>query len=285
MANLVDFHLHTDVSDGSDTVEGLYHKILQSGVHTFSVTDHDMMEGTLEMEKLTAENPDLMFIRGIEFSCITPVKKCHILGYNFDPSNEIFQKIYHHGIHLRQEKTQKRMDFWKNELGLELTEEEANWLRSQKSPGRPTFGKIILDRGLAPDMGTAIRQFVSPCKVGNDRIDATDAINAIRSAGGITVWAHPLGGEGEKRLTTEEFYAQLQTLIQSGIQGLECYYSRYTKEEIDFLLNEANKHHLLVSGGSDYHGDNKPNLHIGKLCADNMDVSVNALSLLSYLFS
>ena len=52
MANLVDFHLHTDVSDGSDTVEGLYHKILQSGVHTFSVTDHDMMEGTLEMEKL-----------------------------------------------------------------------------------------------------------------------------------------------------------------------------------------------------------------------------------------
>ena len=281
MSNQIDLHLHTNISDGSDTVRELYNKIKAAGIHFFSVTDHDRMEGTLEMEQLikTENSSNLSFVRGIEFSCITSVKKCHILGYNFDPSNQEFLDTLAYGIHLRQEKTQKRIDYWKNERGIELTKEEADWLYSVKSIGRPHFGQIILNRGLAPDLKTAIKDFVSPCKVGNDRIDASVAIDAIQSAGGIAVWAHPLGGEGEKRLTREEFYNQLKELIQCGIQGLECYYSRYSQEDISFLLDEAKKHTLLISAGSDYHGDNKPNLHIGKLSKDDMDIDKNSLSL------
>ena len=288
MANQIDLHLHTNISDGSDTVQELYKKIKESGVYIFSVTDHDRMEGTLEMEKLivndtTALNKTLHFIRGIEFSCITPVKKCHILGYNFDPENQKFLDTLNLGIRLREEKTQKRINYWKNERGIVLTKEEADWLYSVKSIGRPHFGQIILNRGLAPDLRTAIKEYVSPCKVGNDRIDASVAIDAIRSAGGVAVWAHPLGGEGEKRLTHEEFYKQLDELMKVGIQGLECYYSRYSQEDIAFLLEETQKHNLLVSAGSDYHGDNKPNLHIGKLSEDDMDVAENELSILKNL--
>lgn len=292
MSNRIDLHLHTNISDGSDSVQELYRKVKEAGIHTFSVTDHDRMEGTLEMEKLIADdenwkspdyncpqNKELHFIRGIEFSCITPVKKCHILGYNFDPSNQEFLDTLELGIRLRQEKTQKRIDYWKNERGIELTKEEADWLYSVKSIGRPHFGQIILNRGLAPDLRTAIKEYVSPCKVGNDRIDAYVAINAIRHAGGVAVWAHPLGGEGEKRLTHEEFYRQLKELICCGIQGMECYYSRYTQEDIAFLLEEAKKYNLLISAGSDYHGDNKPNLHIGKLSEDDMDVDDTKLNL------
>ena len=292
MANRIDLHLHTNISDGSDTVQELYRKIKEAKVHTFSVTDHDRMEGTLKMEKLVSDDTDLnssnstscknkslRFIRGIEFSCITPVKKCHILGYNFDPANQKFLDTLELGIRLRQEKTQKRIDYWKNERGIELTKKEADWLYSVKSIGRPHFGQIILNRGLAPDLRTAIKEYVSPCKVGNDRINAAVAIDAIRSASGIAVWAHPLGGEGEKRLTYEEFYKQLDELIRSGIQGLECYYSRYSQEDITFLLEAAKKHDLLVSAGSDYHGDNKPNLHIGKLSEDDKDINENELSI------
>jgi len=288
MANQIDLHLHTNISDGSDTVQELYKKVKEAGVHIFSVTDHDRMEGTLEMEQLIAANANtihkpLHFIRGIEFSCITPIKKCHILGYNFDPANRDFLDTLELGIRLRQEKTQKRINYWKNERGIELTKEEANWLYSVKSIGRPHFGQIILNRGLAPDLRTAIKEYVSPCKVGNDRIDASVAINAIRKADGVAIWAHPLGGEGEKRLTCEEFYRQLDELIKAGIQGLECYYSRYSKEDISFLLEEAQKHNLLVSAGSDYHGENKPNLHIGKLSEDDMEVDENELSILKNL--
>lgn len=66
----------------------------------------------------------------------------------------------------------------------------------------------------------------NPCKFSTDRIDADIAIKAIIHAGGIPVWAHPLGGEGERRLTAEEFDTQLTALISYGIQGLECFYSR-----------------------------------------------------------
>jgi len=107
MANQIDFHLHTSVSDGSDTVAELLDKIKKANVHTFSVTDHDRIEGTLEMEQLISSNDKLNFVRGIEFSCITPVKKCHILGYHFDPSNQKFLDTYHLGIQIRQEKTQQ----------------------------------------------------------------------------------------------------------------------------------------------------------------------------------
>lgn len=285
MANTIDLHLHTNISDGSDTVQELYKKVTESGIHTFSVTDHDMIDGTLAMEQLlkTNDNKELHFIRGIEFSCITPVKKCHILGYNFDPENQKFLDTLELGIRLRQEKTQKRIDYWKNERKIELTKEEADWLYSVKSPGRPHFGQIIMNRGLAPDLRTAIKEYVSPCKVGNDRINATDAIHAIRQAGGIAVWAHPLGGEGEKRLTYEEFYLQLSELIKSGVQGLECYYSRYSQEDISFLLEAAHKYHLLVSAGSDYHGANKPNLYIGKLSEDNVIINKNDLSIYQLL--
>lgn len=285
MHNLFDFHLHTNVSDGSDTVEELYHKIKAANVHTFAVTDHDVMEGSLAMENLTENDPEITYIRGIEFSCTTYVKKCHILGYNFDPSDEYFLDVLAEGRRLRQEKTEKRIRFWEEELNIILTPEELSWLKMQKSPGKPTFGKIILDRGLAPDMPAAIKQFLNPCKIGSSRISAEKAIAAISHAGGISIWAHPLGGEGEKRLTKEEFYLQLDTLMKSGIHGLECYYSRYSQEDISFLVETANKYNLLISGGSDYHGTVKANLHIGKLSEDNMTVSLENLTFLDSLKS
>ncbi len=283
MSNCVDFHIHSIVSDGSDTIPALYQKVKHSKIHTFSVTDHDRIEGTLEMDQYLTNDDSVTHIRGIEFSCITSVKKCHILGYDFHLDTPEFLDTLNLGIRLRSEKTARRIDYWKNELGIELTKEEADWLYSIKSPGRPHFGQIIVNRGLAPDLKTAIQQYVAPCKVGNDRIDASTAVSAILHAGGVSVWAHPLGGEGENRLSREEFYLQLDCLIKSGIQGLECYYSRYSGEDINFLIQEARKHNLLISGGSDYHGDNKPNLHIGKLSEDDMDVDINELSLYEYL--
>jgi len=285
MANQIDFHLHTNVSDGSDTVAELLDKVKKANVHTFSVTDHDRLEGAFEMEKIIRPEDNLNFILGMEFSCTTSLKRCHILGYDFDPSNPQFKEIYDLGIRLREEKTEKRIKYLENTCGITLTKEESDWLYAQKSPGKPTFGKIILDRGLAPDMATAINEYVKPCKVGKDRIDASVAIDVIKAAGGVTVWAHPLGGEGEKRLTREEFYRELDELIESGVQGLECYYSRYSREDIEFLVSVAKEHNLLISGGSDYHGVNKPNLHIGKLSEDDMNVSIEKLSLYQYLMN
>lgn len=281
MGNYIDFHLHSTASDGSDTIPELLEAVKTAKLHTFSVTDHDTVEGTLEMEKLVPK--DIHFIRGIEFSCVTPHQKCHILGYNFSPTDSAFLDALNLGIRLRKEKLYRRLAFFKKHFDFELTDAESRWLFSIKSPGKPHFGKLFVDRGMAPDIRSAIEEYVKKCPDGNDRIDASIAVQAILHAGGVPVWAHPLGGEGEKRLTKEEFQTQLEALLSYGIQGMECYYSRYEQEDINYLLTHANKYNLLISGGSDYHGMNKPNLHLGKLNAEDMNVDKDSLTLYNYL--
>lgn len=270
MNHVFDLHLHTTASDGSDTPAELLEKLLDAGIHTFSVTDHDTIDGALEMESLTPAQ--LHYIRGVEFSCIHPAGKCHILGYGYDPQDTEFLAALDLGNQLRQEKLQTRLCFLRDHFGITLTQEEKNYLYSQKSPGKPHLGQILRDRGLAPDISTAIRHFINPCKEGKDRIDADIAIRAIRHAGGSAIWAHPLGGEGEKRLTREEFAVHLGLLMDMGIQGLECHYSRYSQEDVAFLCSQAAENGLLITGGSDYHGSNKKNLALGQLNAENAPV-------------
>jgi predicted metal-dependent phosphoesterase TrpH len=270
MKNPMDLHMHTIASDGADTPAQLLTKIMAAGIRVFSVTDHDTIEGALEMEKLVP--PELRYIRGVEFSCIHPAGKCHILGYGYDPEDPELQAALELGRQLRQEKLQRRLIFLQDRFGITLTKAEEQFLYSQKSPGKPHLGQILLDRGLAPDVTAAIQEYINPCKDGNDRIDADLAIRAIRHAGGTAVWAHPLGGEGEDRLSKAEFQVQLDILAAMGIQGLECHYSRYTREDADYLCHQAARRNLIITAGSDYHGGNKQNLALGQLNAENVPV-------------
>ena len=112
-----------------------------------------------------------------------------------------------------------------------------------------------------------MKKYLDGCKSGDTRFTGEEAIHAIKAAGGMPVWAHPLGGEGEKHLSKEEFLPKLVKMKTFGIEGLECYYSRYNLEEIEFLIQCANDNELIVTGGSDYHGSNKT-VPIGKLCTD-----------------
>lgn len=278
MAYTIDLHLHTTASDGSQTPAQLLESIRAAGLTVFSVTDHDTLDGTLEMATIVPE--DLRFITGIEVSCVTLAGKCHILGYGFDPTSATMQDILTQEFQLRQEKLKLRIAFLEERFGIQLTDEELHWLHSLPIPLKLHFGILLRDRGLVPDIATAIAQYMDLCNVGNDRIDAGFAIQCIRQAGGIPVWAHPLGGENEPHLSEAAFDAQLTCLKEAGIRGLECYYSRYSQEEINFLLNKAHSHGLLISGGSDYHGCNKPDLFPGKLNAEGRPVSPDCLTLL-----
>ena len=281
MTSSVDLHIHTTSSDGSDSPALLLENLKRAGIATFAVTDHDTIDGALAVEKLVAS--DFRFIRGIEFSCQSPAGKCHILGYGFDPDHPAFQAALEEGSQLRQEKLETRIQYLRSALGIELTEAENRWLRSLQSPGKPHFGKIVVARGLADSIDTAIQKYINPCKVRRDRIEAETAVNAISAAGGIPVWAHPLGGEGEKRLTAEKFHAQLETLMDYGIRGLECHYSRYDAADREFLTSQALRYGLLISGGSDYHGTHKQNLNLGQLSAHGETVAPEALTVLNAL--
>ena len=265
MAAKVDLHIHTTASDGADTPRVLAKKIAAAGLELFSVTDHDTIAGALEMEKIVPRG--VRYIRGVEFSCVSPAGKCHILGYGFDPDHPALLEALAEGRRLRLEKLDRRLEQLKRDHGIELTEAERTWLMSLGSPGKPHLGQIIRNRGLAPDLDGAIRGFIRDVP-GRDRIEAKMAIEAITAAGGFPVWAHPLGGEGEKRLTEEKFEALLETLLGYGLRGMECRYSRYGRKESEFLLDHAARLGLTPTGGSDYHGSNKKDIQLGQLGYD-----------------
>lgn len=273
MTSSIDLHIHTTASDGSDSPALLLEKLRAAGIRVFSVTDHDTIDGALAMEALVPA--ELRFLRGVEFSCISPAGKCHILGYGYDPGHPKLLAALEEGRQLRLDKLRRRLEQLRAGFGIELTEAELAWLHSRNSPGKPHLAKILVDRGLAPDLRTAIRTYVTDVP-GRDRIEASTAIAAIEAAGGLSVWAHPLGGEGERRLTPEKFENQLTTLLGFGIRGLECWYSRYCMEEVRFLEEKARAHGLTITGGSDYHGSAKQNLSLGQLNTEGMAWEGNA---------
>ena len=281
MNSPIDLHIHTTASDGTDSPELLLEKLRAAGITTFAVTDHDTVDGARAMSALPLEG--LRFYPGIEFSTVSPLGKCHILGYGCDFDAAAFVAALKEGARLRRVKLEKRLTMLREEYGIVLTDAEQAGLNAIRSPGKPHLADILIARGLAVDTKDAIRRFFVHESEESDRLPSETAIKAIRASGGVAVWAHPLGGEGEPRLTEAAFWAQLEALLSCGIRGLECCYSRYDAEERRSLLEAAAAHGLYVSGGSDYHGKKKPDIALGQLSAENAVISPEALTILQAL--
>ena len=281
MNSIVDLHMHSAASDGSDMMPELLAKIQQLGITTFAVTDHDKITGAIEMDKLVPAG--IRYIRGIDLSCITEVAKCHILGYNYDPADTKFLDFVDEAYAVRVNKTHNRLRYLEEEYGFTFTDEEK---QDQLRKTNKYQLKTLLEKKLKQQQPDAepVDIFKTYFKnLPSGRVDAVRAIKAVKAAGGIAVWAHPLGGTGEKRLTKEQFVVQLQTLKKAGIAGVECYYSEYTMEEVEMLRQAAVKEGLYISGGSDYHGTNKPHLHLGMLNKDDTLIDEARLTILERL--
>ena len=272
-----DLHIHSDCSDGSDNIEHLASKILDAKIDIFALTDHDTIEGCKEMAKFIPAK--ITFIPSIELTCKADFVKCHILGYNCDYNNKALLDLIEKGKILRTRKLETRIEYLKNKWNIELTPEELNWLYSRKSVVKTHIANILVNRNLAKDNVSAMKKYLDGCKSGDTRFTGEEAINAIKTSGGIPVWAHPLGGEGEEHINQKDFYTKFEVLKSQGIKGLECYYSRYSQEEIEFLVNVANKNNMLISGGSDYHGSNK-DIPLAKLNIDTKFIDISKLTLI-----
>ncbi len=140
----------------------------------------------------------------------------------------------------------------------------------------------MVKQGIVDSVADAIDKYIDHCPKLESRMPADEVIAAIRAAGGIAVWAHPLGGVGERPRSEEEFRAQLSYLQDKGLQGLECFYSRFTPEQIETLTASAAANGLCISGGSDYHG-RKKYPEPGTLNAEGVPVKAEQLSVLQKL--
>lgn len=252
-----DLHMHSIASDGTDSVDALLANVRAAGIRVFSVTDHDTINGAAAMEEIVPD--DMTFIRGIEFSCITKAGKCHILGYGCGYGTQAFQDILQKGRAKRRTKLENRLTYLKERFDIEFPKETMETLFEMNSVGKPHLGNLLVSMGRAANKEEAIAKYIdsNPNRKEGDRLDAEETIGAILQSGGIPVWAHPYGGTGKEEVPQDAFERQLKILREAGLRGMECYYSKYAKGRVARLLDVANRSRLLVSGGSDYHGENK----------------------------
>lgn len=275
---LVDMHLHTTASDGSFSPSEVVQRVKSSGIKVFSLTDHDTTAGVHEVEDDIPEGME--FFKGIEFSCKAGDIKCHILGYSYDDNHPDFMKALVAAEAKREDKLAIRIKHLREVDGIELTGEEIAELEAIPSAGKPHIANILMRRGIPGTRTEIINRYL---EFGvESRIPAELAIGAIKSSGGVAIWAHPLGGENEIHMSRDELEEKLGVLQDIGIEGLECFYSRYDEDEIAMLLDIAESRGLLVSGGSDFHGKNK-NVEIGELGVSKRPVFDSDLSLIAEL--
>ena len=284
MYKKIDLHLHTTASDGSDTPSELIAKARGAGIELIAITDHDTLAGSLEAMSLPENG--VKIVTGIEFSCKTAGEsgfECHILGYGFDPKNEAMVGAISHGREMRLFKLEARLKYLKEHFEISFSDEDIKWLHSLNSVARPHLGQLLIKHGYVESMSDAFDKYLKVGGFPDDRIDAEEAINAIKKAGGIPVYAHPIGGEREKRLTRDEVMERIKVLSDMGLMGLECYYSRYSEEDEAMLTEIATSNGLLISGGSDYHGENKT-VKLGVLRSDENEINGDELSVVTVLF-
>ena len=286
-----DLHLHSNISDGSASVKELVDTVINSGIKIFALTDHDTVNGLKEAEGIinnitplpsSHSGDEVKFIRGVELTCKIDNINCHILGYGINSEAKELIELIELGKKLRRQKLETRIKYLKDVWNIELTKDESDWLYSRKSVVKTHIANILVNRRLSDNNVDAMKKYLDGCKTGNTKFDGREAIKVIKSAGGIPVWAHPLGGEGEEHISYEKLYSQLETMIECGIQGLECYYSRYSTEECEFLVKCAKENNLLISGGSDWHGTNKT-VPIGRLNTEDIEIDSDKITIINHL--
>ena len=252
----IDLHMHTTMSDGTDTPEAIIKYVKDAGITLFSVADHDSVKSSVVIRKSLSED-DPAFINGVEFSCKDDEGKYHILGYGYDPKAVSIQKIVLKAHANRMKKVMARLEFIKTEFGFNLPKDEIDNLLKMDNPGKPHIGNLMVKYGYVPSKEIAIKDYINKLKTRTEYIKPEEAIEGILGAGGVPVLAHPVYGDGDQLILGEELDERIKRLVGFGLEGLECFYSGFTPKMRVLTLGFAEKYSLYVTAGSDYHGANK----------------------------
>lgn len=251
-----DLHMHSTVSDGTDTPEELLERIRDAGIRLFALTDHDAVKGCGRIRRILQPD-DPVLLTGVEFSCRDEEGKYHILGYGFEPDSEPIRHVVETGHRLRMMKFTARLDFLRDTFGFTFTEEEIHKLMLLDNPGKPHIGNLMVKYGYAETRDQAIDEFINRVSFPDAYVRPEDAVQGILRGGGIPVLAHPAFGSGDELIIGDEMEQRLRRLISYGLQGVEAFYSGFPPKLQAETLAFAEKFGLYVTAGSDYHGKNK----------------------------
>lgn len=260
---LTDLHLHSTCSDGQYTPKEVMRMAYNAGIRKCALTDHDTVSGVKEARE-ECERLGMEFLSGIELSTKYKGTELHILGYTIDENNP---KLLERTAFFRNERDKrgKRIYEYLASLGVVLKEGSAEAIANGANLGRSHFAQAMLEQGYIKDIREAFDKYLATPDFESHKFREEcswkEAIDLIHEAGGVAVLAHP---GGYRKLTMETIEPIIYELIDMGIDGIECFYSKHSKEETLFYLNIAESNDLLVTIGSDYHGEKvKSDIELG----------------------
>lgn len=236
----------------------------RQGLKAIAITDHDTAEGN-ETACKAGKELDIEVVSGVEISVEMqmPRRPIHVLGYFIDHQSERLQAELASLVHYREERNPQIVQRL-NALGVKITYEEVKMAAGQGTIGRPHIAQVLVRKGYVKDGDEAFRKYLQrggPAYVEKKRLSPEEGITLIRDAGGLPVLAHPFTIEGMTVNTIEGFILKFRDY---GIQGVEVYYPMHTHQHTALLEAIARRHSLLITGGSDFHGEQKPKVMLGK---------------------
>ncbi len=259
-----DLQLHSTHSDGTDTPRRIVELAREAGLLAIALTDHDTTTGLAEARAAGAEL-GVRVISGVEITCEYGGKSMDMLGYCFDSGADELQAklaLIQEGRRERNVEIIGKL----NALGFDISYEEVVAEADKadgKIVGRPHFATVMIRKGIVAERQEAFDKYLAEggaAYVPKLAVSPEECVQMLQDAGGLAVLAHPKLVRFPKDKGIRDLLAGLK---ERGLAGLECYYSLHSDEETAMYLELAKEFGLLVTGGSDYHGGNKPEIRVG----------------------
>jgi predicted metal-dependent phosphoesterase TrpH len=267
-----DLHCHTVFSDGTQTPAMLIRLAGERGLQGVAITDHDTTSGWVEAE-CAACSLGLPLVRGTEITTECGHVSVHMLAYQYDPNSTHISRIFAQTREGRIKRAKVMVDrlSWDFPITWEdvLAQIKAG---ARTTVGRPHIADALVAAGVYQTRSEAFAGAVSASSkyyVPTPSPNAREVVQAIKEAGGVSVIAHPADASRNRILLSDH---QIKLLVDEGLDGLEIWHRGNSSEQRRRLLTLAEKYDLLVTGGSDWHGDGKPN-KLGENLTDEQTVA------------
>jgi predicted metal-dependent phosphoesterase TrpH len=260
---LIDLHVHSNASDGTYAPAEVVRRAKEGGLAAIALTDHDTIDGLAEAVA-AGERYGVEVIPGVEVSARFPGGSMHVLGLGINYRNG---RLGERLAVLQKARAERNPQIIAklNDLGIKITLEQVAQISGRGQMGRPHIARALMEDGYVRTIQEAFDIYLrndGKAYVAKFRFPPEEAIAMIRDVQGVPVLAHPftlgLGSAFALKNTLEE-------LVALGLAGIEAIYAEHTPEQEALYLKLARELGLLITGGSDYHGENKPEITLGSI--------------------
>lgn len=244
----IDLHIHSTASDGRFSSEEIVRKAAELGLTVIAIADHDSVSGIAPALEAAKAFPWLKIIPCVEISTDVPSGEVHVLGYFIEYTSQDLETTLAKFRDSRKGRAQ-RMVARLADFGIHIEWQRVKEIAGSGSIARPHIAQAMLEKGYITSIREAFDKYIArdgPAYVEREKMTPVEVVELIARTKGLAVMAHPL--------TVAEPEAMIIELKAAGLVGIEAYYNGYTAGEIGSLVSLADKHNLIATGGSDYHG-------------------------------